>query len=60
MEPLPKQLIRCTYLNRIKLQYQKLEGQIATPICQKDGRNLRLTAAGERIQTLANRVLPQF
>lgn len=26
----------------------------------KEGRNLRLTAAGERIQTLANRVLPQF
>ncbi|WP_438863518.1 LysR family transcriptional regulator [Neptunicella sp.] len=39
---------------------KKLEGQIATPIWEKDGRNLRLTAAGERIQTLANRVLPQF
>lgn len=39
---------------------KKLEGQIATPIWKKDGRNLRLTAAGERIQTLANRVLPQF
>ena len=39
---------------------KKLEGQIATPIWQKDGRNLRLTAAGERIQNLANRVLPQF
>jgi len=39
---------------------KKLEGKIATPIWKKDGRNLRLTAAGERIQTLANRVLPQF
>jgi len=39
---------------------KKLEGQIGTPIWNKDGRNLRLTAAGERIQTLANRVLPQF
>ncbi|MDX2369031.1 MAG: LysR family transcriptional regulator [Colwellia sp.] len=39
---------------------KKLEGQIATPIWKKDGRNLRLTVAGERIQTLANRVLPQF
>ncbi len=39
---------------------KKLESQVATPIWQKDGRNLRLTAAGERIQTLANRVLPQF
>ena len=39
---------------------KKLEGQISTQIWKKDGRNLRLTAAGERIQTLANRVLPQF
>jgi len=39
---------------------KKLEGQIGTTIWKKDGRNLRLTAAGERIQTLANRVLPQF
>ncbi|MFT6920989.1 MAG: LysR family transcriptional regulator for metE and metH [Cognaticolwellia sp.] len=39
---------------------KKLEGQVSTPIWQKDGRNLRLTAAGERIQSLANRVLPQF
>lgn len=39
---------------------KKLEGQIATPIWKKDGRNLRLTAAGERIQTLASRILPQF
>jgi len=39
---------------------KKLEGQIATPIWKKDGRNLRLTDAGERIQTLSNRVLPQF
>lgn len=39
---------------------KKLENQINTPIWTKDGRNLRLTSAGERIQTLANRVLPQF
>ena len=39
---------------------KKLEGQLGTNIWKKDGRNLRLTAAGERIQTLANRVLPQF
>lgn len=39
---------------------KKLEGQIATPIWQKEGRSLRLTPAGERIQSLANRVLPQF
>jgi len=39
---------------------KKLEGQISTPIWTKDGRTLRLTAAGERIQNLANRILPQF
>jgi LysR family transcriptional regulator for metE and metH len=39
---------------------KKLEGQIATPIWKKDGRTLRLTTAGERIQSLANRILPQF
>lgn len=33
---------------------------LATPIWEKDGRHLRLTAAGERIKTLAARVLPQF
>ncbi len=39
---------------------KKLEGQVGTNIWKKDGRNLRLTAAGERIQAFANRVLPQF
>ena len=39
---------------------KKLEGQVGTPIWKKEGRNLRLTTAGARIQTLANRVLPQF
>ncbi|MBD3585214.1 LysR family transcriptional regulator [Salinimonas sp. HHU 13199] len=39
---------------------KKLESQIHTPIWEKAGRNLRLTAAGERIVTLADRVLPQF
>ncbi|MCF2946504.1 LysR family transcriptional regulator [Paraglaciecola aquimarina] len=39
---------------------KKLESQVATQIWKKEGRNLRLTAAGERIQTLASRVLPQF
>ncbi|WP_028774976.1 LysR family transcriptional regulator [Shewanella waksmanii] len=39
---------------------KKLEGQLDTPIWKKEGRTLRLTTAGERIQTLANRVLPQF
>lgn len=39
---------------------KKLEGQVGTSIWKKDGRNLRLTTAGEYIQKLATRVLPQF
>jgi len=39
---------------------KKLEGQIGTSIWKKEGRTLRLTTAGERIQTLAQRILPQF
>ena len=39
---------------------KKLEGQIGTTIWKKEGRNLRLTAAGERIQSFADRILPQF
>lgn len=50
------------YLSQSALSHsiKKLEGQLATQIWKKEGRNLRLTAAGERIQTLANRILPQF
>jgi len=50
------------YLSQSALSHsiKKLENQIGTPIWKKDGRNLRLTLAGERIQSLANRVLPQF
>lgn len=50
----------CLSQSALSHSIKKLENQIATPIWQKDGRNLRLTTAGERIQTLANRVLPQF
>lgn len=39
---------------------KKLESQLGTPVWSKEGRNLRLTSAGERILTLADRVLPQF
>ena len=39
---------------------KKLEHQIATEIWTKEGRNLRLSAAGQRILILANRVLPQL
>ncbi|MCV2883314.1 LysR family transcriptional regulator [Aestuariibacter sp. AA17] len=39
---------------------RKLENQLGTPIWQKDGRNLRLTASGELLLNLGQRVLPQF
>ena len=39
---------------------KKLEGMAATSIWKKDGRNVRLTAAGERVYSLAGRILPQF
>lgn len=39
---------------------KKLEGQMGTQVWQKEGRNLRLTHAGEQVLKLANRVLPQF
>jgi len=50
------------YLSQSALSHsiKKLEGQLATQIWKKEGRNLRLTEAGERIQNLANRILPQF
>jgi len=50
------------YLSQSALSHsiKKLEGQVNTKIWIKDGRNLRLTTAGERIKTLASRVLPQF
>ncbi|MBF7073413.1 LysR family transcriptional regulator [Glaciecola sp. MH2013] len=50
------------YLSQSALSHsiKKLEGLLATPIWVKEGRTLRLTDAGQRIQSLANRVLPQF
>ena len=50
----------CLSQSALSHSIKKLESVIRTPIWQKDGRNLRLTNAGERIQSLANRVLPQF
>ena len=50
----------CLSQSALSHSIKKLEGQLNTAIWEKDGRNLRLTAAGERIQALANRLLPQF
>lgn len=39
---------------------KKLEGQLGVSVWQKEGRNLRLTAAGEHMLSFASRILPQF
>ena len=39
---------------------KKLEGQLGANVWKKDGRNLRLTDAGQSLLALADRVLPQF
>ena len=39
---------------------KKLESQLGTDIWRRDGRNLRLTQAGEHVLAVANAVLPQL
>ncbi len=39
---------------------KKLETQCGTPVWRREGRNLRLTPAGEQIYALAERLLPQL
>ncbi|HEY7771649.1 MAG TPA: LysR family transcriptional regulator [Marinagarivorans sp.] len=39
---------------------KKLEQQLGTAVWQKEGRQLRLTQAGQALLALAHRVLPQF
>jgi len=39
---------------------KKLEQSIGTPVWQRDGRNLRLTQAGNYLLKVANRLLPQL
>jgi len=50
------------YLTQSALSHaiKKLEGQLKIKVWTKEGRNLRLTQAGENILSLANRTLPQL
>jgi len=50
------------YLTQSALSHaiKKLEAQLGIKIWSKEGRNLRLTQAGELILSLANRTLPQL
>ena len=50
------------YLSQSALSHtiKKLEEQLGAPLWNKDGRNLRLTQAGERLHRFAQNILPQF
>lgn len=39
---------------------KKLESQLGTPVWEREGRQLRLTQAGQYLLSLATRLLPQF
>lgn len=50
----------CTTQSALSHSIRKLEEQLGTEVWLREGRNLRLTQAGEYLLSLANRVLPQF
>lgn len=50
----------CLTQSALSHAVKKLEGQLGTPIWEKQGRVLRFTDAGLQVLALANRLLPQF
>lgn len=50
----------CLTQSALSHAIKKLEGQLGTPIWEKQGRALRFTTAGLQVLSLANRLLPQF
>lgn len=52
--------VLCLTQSALSHAVKKLEGQLGTEIWQRDGRNLRLTQAGQYLLAVANRVLPQL
>jgi LysR family transcriptional regulator for metE and metH len=50
------------YLTQSALSHaiKKLDTELGVAMWEKDGRQLRLTQAGKRLLSLANRILPQF
>jgi len=52
--------ILCLTQSALSHSIKKLEGQLGTEIWRRDGRNLRLTQAGEQLLAVANQVLPQL
>ncbi|WP_133646135.1 LysR family transcriptional regulator [Paraburkholderia flava] len=52
--------ILCVTQSALSHSMKKLEQQLGTDIWLREGRNLRLTQAGEYLLAVANRVLPQL
>jgi len=50
----------CLTQSALSHAIKKIELQLGMPIWQREGRNLRLTRAGDYLLVLANRLLPQF
>lgn len=52
--------VLCTTQSALSHAIRKLEEQLGTEIWLREGRNLRLTQAGEYLLAVANRLLPQL
>ena len=52
--------ILCLTQSALSHSIKKLEAQLGTEIWRREGRNLRLTQAGEQVLAVANQVLPQL
>lgn len=52
--------VLCLTQSALSHTIKKVEQQLGTPIWKREGRNLRLTPAGQYLLGLSNRVLPQF
>jgi|SRR6187402_2297433 len=52
--------ILCLTQSALSHSIKKLEAQLGTEIWRREGRNLRLTQAGQQVLAVANQVLPQL
>jgi LysR family transcriptional regulator for metE and metH len=52
--------VLCLTQSALSHTIKKIEQQLGTPIWKREGRNLRLTQAGQYLLVLANRLLPQL
>jgi len=52
--------VLCLTQSALSHTIKKIEERLGTPIWKREGRNLRLTQAGQYLLVLANRLLPQF